>query len=322
METNTAATAFVYHPDFELHDTGLFHPETANRAKTVFERIRVSDFAQRLTWLTPEKAATHWIEKCHHPDYVRFVEDSCLQGQTLLDAGDTRSCPESYRVALLATGGALLAVDSVVEGRSRNAFSCSRPPGHHARPADAMGFCLFDHIAVAARYAQQKHGLKRILIIDWDVHHGNGTEEIFYEDPSVFYFSIHQYPYYPGTGAANDTGKGEGEGYTLNVPLTTGCGMREYREAFRNQLIPAARRFKPDLILISAGFDAHREDPLAGMNLEDEDFEELTRMVMGIADEHCQSRLVSILEGGYNLNALARSAEAHLSVLSRPTQDV
>ena len=308
-------TAIVYHPDYQLHDTGPMHPETSGRAKIVYERIRASKFAGSLLWLTPERAEPRWIEKCHAPEYRRFVEEACLNGGTLLDGGDTRACPDSYEVALLAAGGILLAVDSVIEGRSRNAFCCSRPPGHHARPAAAMGFCLFNHIAIAAQYAQEKHGLARVLIIDWDVHHGNGTEEIFYEDPSVFYFSIHQYPFYPGTGAAYDTGKGAGEGFTLNVPLATGGRMNDYREPFIEQLIPAAKRFDPDLILISAGFDGHREDPLAGMNLEDEDYAELTRLVLGLAEEHCGGRLVSILEGGYNLNALARSSEAHLAVL-------
>ncbi len=311
MET----TAFVYHPDYELHDTGPWHPETSRRARIVQERIRASELKDHLLWLEPEEAEPLCVEKCHTPAYRRFVEESSGQKRTQLDAGDTWASPESYRVALLAIGGVMMAVDSVMEGRCRNGFVCSRPPGHHARPEAAMGFCLFDQIAIAARYAQEKHGLERILIIDWDVHHGNGTEEIFYQDPSVFYFSTHQHPFYPGTGAANDTGKGAGAGFTLNVPLPAGCGLIEYRDAFQNQLVPAANRFKPDLILVSAGFDAHREDPLAGMHLEDEDFAELTHYVRNLAEEHCQGRLVSILEGGYNLQVLARSVEKHLAVL-------
>ena len=310
-----AKTAFVYHPDYELHDTGRMHPETSCRARVVHDRIQDSPFKDRILWRQPQEAEPQWIEKCHTVEYRLFVEESCRQGLALLDAGDTRVCPDSYRVALLASGGALMAVDSVMDGNCRNAFVCSRPPGHHARPSQAMGFCLFDQIAVAARYAQEKYELERLLIIDWDVHHGNGTEEIFYEDPSVFYFSVHQYPFYPGTGASSDTGNGAGEGFTLNVPLPAGCAVEEYRKAFQEQLIPAAKRLMPQMIFISAGFDAHREDPLAAMRLEDEDFAELSRWVVKLADEHCGGRLVSILEGGYNLDAMARSVERHLAVL-------
>ncbi len=308
-------TAFIYHPDYELHDTGPAHPETSRRARAVSDRIQDSLFKNRLLWRQPQEAEPHWIEKCHTCEYRLFVKESCRQGLAVLDAGDTRVGPDSYRVALLASGGAMMAVDSVMEGNCRNAFVCSRPPGHHARPGAAMGFCLFDHIAVAARYAQEKYGLQRLLIIDWDVHHGNGTEEIFYEDPAVFYFSVHQYPFYPRTGASTDTGKGAGERFTLNVPLPAGCGIGEYRQAFQEQLIPAANRLKPQMILISAGFDAHQVDPLASMKLGDEDFAELTRWVVKLAEEHCGGRLVSILEGGYNLDAMARSVERHLAVL-------
>jgi acetoin utilization deacetylase AcuC-like enzyme len=216
---------------------------------------------------------------------------------------------------LLAVGGALQAVDQVVDRRVRNAFVALRPPGHHAERDRAMGFCLFNNVAIAARYAQQQYGLKRVLIVDWDVHHGNGTQHAFEDDPSVLFFSTHQYPFYPGTGRASERGNGPGLGYTVNVPLAAGCGDQEYIEVFEKILYPAAQAFRPDLVLISAGFDAHREDPLAGMLVTEGGYERMTTIVREIAEQCCAGRLVSLLEGGYNLEALARSVERHLRTL-------
>ena len=304
--------AVVTHRDYELHDSGSYHPECPARTREVVSHLKASDLASKLDWREPEAAARCRIESVHDASYRRFVEAAWQSGRSVLDAGDTPIGSESYRVAELAAGGALGAVDAVMNEGFRFAFSCARPPGHHARPATAMGFCLFNHIAIAARYAQQRYGIERVLIVDWDVHHGNGTQEIFYADPTVFFFSAHQYPFYPGTGAANERGCGEGRGATLNVPMAAGATMDEYRRAFAEQLLPVADTFCPELILISAGFDAHREDPLAGIRLEDEAFAELTSLVIGIAQRHCSGRVVSILEGGYNISALSRSVYRHL----------
>ncbi len=224
--------------------------------------------------------------------------------------------PGSYRAALQAVGGTLAAIDAVMDGRVANAFCAVRPPGHHAEPSRAMGFCLFNNVAVGARYAQQRYGLGRVLILDWDVHHGNGTQAAFYEDPTVLYVSLHQYPWYPGTGSAEEVGTGPGEGYTLNLPMAAGRGNDEYRTAFELRIQPAVREFSPDFVLISAGFDAHRDDPLAMMNVTEAGYRAMTESVKDWASTTAQGRIVSCLEGGYNLTALADSVEAHVRCLA------
>jgi acetoin utilization deacetylase AcuC-like enzyme len=229
---------------------------------------------------------------------------------------DTHVSAHSYDVARLATGGVLAAVDAVMAGKARNAFVASRPPGHHALPERAMGFCLLNHVAIATRYVREKYGVQRVLIVDWDVHHGNGTQDVFYTDASVFYFSTHQYPFYPGTGAASETGEGPGRGNTLNVPLPARSGDAEIIGAFREQLLPAAEAFRPEFIFISAGFDAHQQDPLAQLQVTEAGYATLTRIVMDIAARFASGRIVSVLEGGYNLEALARSVATHLQVLT------
>ncbi len=314
-----AQTAFIYHPDFELHDTGISHPETKTRARIVYEFIKNSDLSNAIAWIEPEPAEVRWIETNHSVAYRKYVKNACASGELIIDQGDTRSCPESYLIARLAAGAALKGVDSVLKDGHHNAFCCSRPPGHHALHSAAMGFCFFNNIAIAARYAQIEYGLKNILIIDWDVHHGNGTQDSFYGDSTVFFFSTHQFPFYPGSGAASEIGSGSGTGFTLNAPISAGAGIERYKDAFINKLKPAAELFKPDLILISAGFDAHHNDPLAAINLEDEDYGELSAMVQEIAAKYCQGRLVSILEGGYDLEALPRSVYQHLRVLNGST---
>lgn len=248
---------------------------------------------------------------------MRLVKGLSAKGYRPLDP-DTWVSPRSYEVARLAVGGVLAAVDAVMEGRAHNAFAAVRPPGHHALPERAMGFCLFHNVAIGARYAQGRYGLRRALIIDWDVRHGNGTQEIFYEDPEVLYFSTHQYPHYPGTGAAGETGEGRGIGTTLNVPLQAGSGDPEILKAFREKLLPAAKGFRPDFIFISAGFDAHREDPLGGLAVSTGGFSRLTELVRGIAEEECGGRLVSALEGAYTLSSLSASVAAHLLALMSP----
>jgi len=229
---------------------------------------------------------------------------------------DTPLSAESYDVALLSAGGVLAAVDAVVDGDVQHAFSCGRPPGHHATPTQAMGFCLFNNIAVAARYAQREKGLPRILIVDWDVHHGNGTQDAFYDDGDVFFFSIHQSPLYPGSGTSAERGVGAGEGATLNAPVPAGSVDADYIAIFEETLIPVAREFSPDLVMISAGFDAHEDDPLAGVHITTDGFAQLTRLARDIAEEQCGGRIVSTLEGGYSLRGLSASVVAHLQALT------
>jgi len=259
--------------------------------------------------ISPRAARTEELEAVHTRDHILRIRQVCEAGGGVLDGGDTHASPASYRVALLAAGAVLSCIDAVLTGSVRSAFCAVRPPGHHAESDTPMGFCLFNNVAVGARYAQHRHRIERVAILDWDVHHGNGTQHIFEEDPSVLYISLHQYPFYPGTGAASERGRGAGEGTTMNIPLPAGTDEHRYREEFAAKVVPALRDFAPGLLLISAGFDAHRDDPLADLRLTESSFGELTRQVAGIAPA------VSVLEGGYNLAALARSVEHHLRAL-------
>jgi acetoin utilization deacetylase AcuC-like enzyme len=253
--------------------------------------------------------------RCHNTRLIEQIRSLCERGMPSLDL-DTAICPESYEVARLAAGAATVAVDQVFNGDSTNAMALVRPPGHHASSNRAMGFCLFNNAAVAARYAQVHYGADRVLIIDWDVHHGNGTQDIFYRDPSVFYFSTHQYPYYPGTGSAGERGIDKGEGTTLNIPLAEGTSASAHREVFADALKAIEKIFPPDLIIISAGFDSRRGDPLGGLMLEDRDFQEMTRQVMDMADRNGSCRVVSVLEGGYNLATLGETVRTHIAALA------
>lgn len=309
-----APTGLVYHPDFLLHDAGPRHPERPERLKAIMAGLERSGLLEILVRIEPRPAAEQWLAQIHTSAYLKELEEATQQAPRQLDP-DTRVSPDSYRVAKLATGGVLTAVDAVVTGKISNAFAVIRPPGHHALPDRAMGFCLLNHVAIAARYIQKKHGLRRILIVDWDVHHGNGTQDVFYDDPSVLYFSTHQFPYYPGSGSAEEQGTGAGLGTTVNVPLPSGSGDAEILKAFREKLIPAAEAFRPDFVLISAGFDAHEQDPLAQLRITTPGYAALTQIVVGIAERHAKGRLVSLLEGGYDLKALAQATEAHLRVL-------
>jgi acetoin utilization deacetylase AcuC-like enzyme/formylglycine-generating enzyme required for sulfatase activity len=314
-EVKPTKTALVYGDVYLRHKTRPGHPERPERASCIAERLEKTGLLKQLFRIQPTAAAEQWITAVHSPVYVQRIKRLCQSGEAVADSGDTPVCRESFDVALAAAGGVLAAVDAVVEGKVRNAFCAIRPPGHHATRQRAMGFCLLNNVAIAARYAQQKHKLARILIVDWDVHHGNGTQAIFYDDPTVFYFSVHQWPFYPGTGGASERGEGKALGTKLNVPLPAGSGDREYRRAFEDKLKPAALEFRPDFVLISAGFDAHAEDLLGGMKVSTQGFADLTRIVRQIAEQCCKGRLVSVLEGGYNLERLAESAEAHIRVL-------
>lgn len=309
------ATGLVYSDVYLAHDTGGTHPERPERLTAIVEGLEASGLLGRLVRIEPRAAALEWLATIHTPEYVDRVKRNCEQGVRYMDSPDTPISPDSYEAALLAAGGVLAAVDAVMEGKIRNAFCAVRPPGHHALRDRAMGFCLFNNVAVAARYVQKKHKLRRILIVDWDVHHGNGTQAAFYDDGSVLYFSVHRYPFYPMTGTRDERGSGEGLGLTINVPLPAGSGDRAFREAVDKSLVPAALDFDPDFVLVSAGFDAHEHDPLGGMRVTAGGFAGLAGSVRGIADRCCRGRLVSVLEGGYDRAGLADSVEAHLRIL-------
>lgn len=307
-------TIVVTHPDFARHPTPPGHPESPLRITATLPYLR-SSLPTTVHWVEPGPGTSDLLRLVHTEGHIRRIEEASRNGLILLDEGDTYAGPHSFDTALLAVGAAREAIDQVASGEATNAFALVRPPGHHARPGAPMGFCLFNTIAVAARYAQRKHGCRRILILDWDLHHGNGTQEIFEEDASVLFISLHEHPLYPGTGSALEQGRGKGEGFTLNLPMKPGSGDAEYRTAFEEKVLPAADRFQPDFVLVSAGFDAHRDDPLGNLRLTEDGFAEMTGWIRAVAERHCRGKLVSVLEGGYNVDALGRSIHAHLCAL-------
>ncbi|GJL66408.1 MAG: acetoin utilization protein [Nitrospirales bacterium] len=303
---------FVSETAYLEHEMGHGHPESPDRLRAIEARLSSTGTIDQLIPIEAKPAKKEWIEQVHESSYVRKLESkSPSSGYASLDA-DTTLCPASLSAAYLAAGGALAAADAVMSQQVDHVFCAVRPPGHHAEADRAMGFCLLNNVAIVAKYLQEHHGLERVLIVDWDVHHGNGTQHTFYDDPSVLFFSTHQFPHYPGTGRSTETGRGDGNGLTVNVPMSGGQGDEEYREVFQQVLIPAAEQFKPDFILISAGFDAHRDDPLASMNLTEDGYATLTRIVLDIAAQHASGRVISCLEGGYHLQALAQSVDQHL----------
>ncbi len=309
-------TGLVLDPGFFAHDTGSTHPESPRRLDAITRGLNASDLVDRLVRLPAPPADRKWLRTVHTAQHVdRLAHVSPEQGHVYLD-GDTPMSPESYHAALQAVGGTLAAIDAVMDGRVANAFCAVRPPGHHAEPDRAMGFCLFNNVAIGARYVQKRYGLARVAVLDWDVHHGNGTQAAFYDDPTVLYISLHQYPWYPGTGSAEEVGAGRGEGLTLNIPMAAGRGDDEYLKAFDLRVGPAVREFAPDFVLISAGFDAHRDDPLAMMAVTEFGFRGMTDAVNDWAAVTARGRVVSCLEGGYNLTALASSVETHVRALT------
>lgn len=300
---------------YRQHDTGEHHPECPARYRAVMEALVKQGIADEAIPFQQRLAEPDEIMLCHTRDYFQTAIHDVDAGAHELSTGDTQICPKSFDVASRAVGGVLNAVDAVMTGKLTNAFCAVRPPGHHARPAQGMGFCLFNNIAIGARHAQKKHGAEKVLIVDWDVHHGNGTQDIFYGDGSVLFFSTHQSPWYPHTGFAEETGEGKGKKCTINAPLPAGSGMSEIGAAFLDRLIPAAQAFKPDLVMISAGFDSRVGDPLGQFQLTDPNFATLTKMLMKFADEECGSRIVSVMEGGYHLAGLAAGVSAHVRAL-------
>jgi acetoin utilization deacetylase AcuC-like enzyme len=308
-------TGFVADPKCLRHDTGFGHPESSRRYTAVFDALQTAGLIAKMARLEPRVVTAEDLELVHGARYLALAEHEITSKLPQLSTGDTAVSAASWEAACVAAGSALAAVDAVVAGKVANAFCLVRPPGHHASADVGMGFCVLNNVALAARHAQRRHGLKRVLIVDWDVHHGNGTQDIFYADGSVFFFSTHQWPWYPGTGPAKETGEGAGKGTTLNCPLPAGSGRAEIFAAFEKQLIPAMADFRPELVLISAGFDSRIDDPLGHFRLTDQDFADLTKLVRGLADQHAQGRVVSLLEGGYSLSGLASAATAHVAAL-------
>ncbi|MGQ9661352.1 MAG: histone deacetylase family protein [Kiritimatiellia bacterium] len=309
-------TGIVWDPLYLEHKPGVGHPECPARCHAVLEGIHETVPEKDLVELRARMASEEEILLCHTRAYLEIVKEDVKDSVRCLSTGDTDISERSLEVALMAVGGVLNAVDAVVSGLVRNAFCIVRPPGHHATPDRGMGFCIFNNVAIAARHAQRKHSIERILIVDWDVHHGNGTQDIFWEDPTVFYFSTHQWPCYPGTGRAGEIGGGPGKGFTLNCPFAAGSGRKELLDALREKLMPAMRSFRPQFVFISAGFDTLSTDPIGGFTLAPEDFAEVTDVVLGIAAQHASGRLVSVLEGGYDLAGLRQAAGVHVARLA------
>jgi len=325
---------FCSNPRFTEHETSSQHPERPDRIRAIWAALTQAGFLnspnpfpdftcdfgtlphakEALLELSFAPADVKWLAAIHSRRHIEYVERMSLLGGGLLDDGDTPVGPDSYEIALLAVGATLRACDAVMSGQVKRCFVAERPPGHHADPDRPAGFCLFNNVAIATRYLQRTFGIRRACIVDFDVHHGNGTQTCFEDDPNVFYISLHQNPRtcYPGTGNDWETGIGPGQGHTLNIALEPGMGDQQYLEALQERVIPALDAFAPEIMLLSAGFDAHQDDPIAQINLTDETFEHMTRSLVAVADQRCQGRVVSVLEGGYNLRALGRSVVRHL----------
>ena len=304
---------YVYDPVYLKHETG-YHPENAKRLEAIMAHLKETGLIKQLTPVNPRPATAEELNYVHQASYISYIKDAASEGIDWLDA-DTVMSPDSYDAALYAAGGVIEATDAVVSGKVNSAFALVRPPGHHATATAAMGFCLFNNIAIAARHAIKKQKLEKVAIIDFDVHHGNGTQEAFDSDPQVLYISTHQYPHYPGSGTIYETGSGAAQGSKVNIPLPAGSGDDEYRQVFEQIIVPATKRFRPELILVSAGYDPHRADHLAMMEVSTAGFAEMVRFIKDLADELCQGRIALTLEGGYNLKALAASVKATFDVL-------
>ena len=310
-------TGFVTHPVFLEHDTGSAHPECPGRLQSILDHLERSALRSELESVEAPEADIAALERIHTGDYVAEVTRRIRAGDAVLDWGDTVVSPASLEAARRAAGGAIECVERVLRGEWQNAFLAARPPGHHAEHDRAMGFCVFNNVAIAARHLLEAHGLERVAIVDWDVHHGNGTQHSFERDPKVFFASLHQWPHYPGTGSVRERGLGDGEGTTLNLPMESGSNDADYLREFESKLLPELEAFRPEFLLVSAGFDAHAHDPLSGTLVTEDGYREMSEALCDAARRLCGGRLVSLLEGGYDLSALASSVETHLEVLNR-----
>jgi acetoin utilization deacetylase AcuC-like enzyme len=310
-------TGYVFALRYLLHDPGSRHPERLGRLQAIQSDLEMSSVLELVVRLRPDYAPLEWVERLHDPAYVRRFREACEQGQEIFEDPDCGICKNSYETALLAVGGVLLAVDQVMTGEVDNAFCAVRPPGHHAERDRATGFCFFNNVAIGAVYALEKYGLDRVAIIDWDAHHGNGTQHLFEADPRVFFVSLHADPKscYPGTGYREEEGQGKGRGFTLNLPLPLRSGDAEYLAALRNEALPRLRQFAPQLVFISAGFDAHEKDPLAQMRVTRQGFRDMGQAILELAQETASGRLITVLEGGYNLEVLEQCVEDHVRLL-------
>lgn len=310
-----ASSGVVIDRDYLKHEPGYSHPESPERLRILFDLTGGLD-SQSFQLLPPRLATREEVESCHSRDYIEFIQATSKSDRYTLD-GDTVTCRDSFGIGLLAAGGFLTLLDSIAAADLRNGFALVRPPGHHATRDRAMGFCLFNTVAIGAHHLKRHYGVKRILIMDWDVHHGNGTQDAFYQDPSVLYLSTHQYPFYPGTGAIGEVGVGKGEGYTVNVPLPAGCRDEEYLRVFKEIVIPVVNKYEPEWILVSAGFDPHKHDPLGGMVVTERGFGVMASLLLDLAEKHAGGKIVFLLEGGYDLLALKNSVAAVLKEMKR-----
>jgi len=319
LETVMNNTGILTDKHYLDHDMGRYHPESPQRLEVIYDMLEERDMKGLFINIPSRRAEKEELELVHSSEYIDLIASSDGEDSLYLD-GDTRTSAGTYTAALLAAGGFCEAVSMVNSGKLKNAFCLVRPPGHHAERTRAMGFCIFNNIAIGARYAQKYLGLERIMIVDWDLHHGNGTQHSFEDDPSVLYFSTHQYPFYPGTGSYYETGTGKGEGFTINVPLSTGYREEDYIAIFERLLRPVALDFMPDMILVSAGFDIHDRDPLGGMKVSSEGFAGIIASIMDIAEQCCNGKMVITLEGGYNVKAQSDSVKAILKEISGITK--
>jgi acetoin utilization deacetylase AcuC-like enzyme len=310
-------TGFLYDPRYLLHDTGPYHPERAERLEAIHQGIKDAGLLGHLTKVPSRLVDMKWVQTIHTQEYIRRFEELCLGGRRTLDAEDNQMCRDTYETAQLAAGGVLEAARMLMTNEVDNAFCAVRPPGHHAERGEAMGFCYFNNVAIAARYLQMEYKIERVGIIDFDVHHGNGTQHIFEQDPTVFYYSIHQHPSfaYPGTGREFEMGSGQGYGFTKNSPVLPGSGDDEYRRLIEKDLLPAFKSFAPQVIIVSTGFDAHKDDDMADMRVTTDGFAWIMRTIMQLAREHAEGRVLSVLEGGYALDRLPELAAGHVKIL-------
>lgn len=316
-EDDMKRTGFVYDERFLMHVTFDMHPESPDRLRAIYNGLSRSGLLEKLIPIPVQKASQRWIEAVHSIRYIMRFEEACLTGFPDIDHQDNSICRDSYDTAFLAVGGVLGAIDEMMKGNIDNAFCAVRPPGHHAEIDKAMGFCYFNNVAIGAKYLQKKWGVERVGIIDFDVHHGNGTQHIFEQDPTVFYYSIHEHPSfaYPGTGREFETGIGEGAGYTLNSPVLPGRGDDEYKKMIMYDLVPAFKKFQPEVVLVSAGFDAHEYDLMSGTNLSTDGYDFITEVILNLVDKFSKGRVVSVLEGGYHYDMLALLVENHIKML-------